>query len=77
MAGKRLKDSGRLAGIPDLFLAHVKGYDGGMFIEMKSEEGKLSKEQKEMHLKLSCSYKVVTCHSFDKFKKAVTDYIEN
>lgn len=72
--GKRLKDEGVVAGIPDLFLA-----DGnpGLFIEMKEPgKGRLSKEQKEIIPTLqTAGYPVVICFGYEDAKKAITEYL--
>ena len=75
IAGKRFKDAGRVAGIPDLFLAIPSYHYNGLFIEMKSDKGKLNENQKAIQKALSRHYKVVTCYSFDEFQQAVKDYL--
>jgi hypothetical protein len=75
IAGKRFKDAGRVAGIPDLCIP-VPCYNyHGMFVELKSKKGKLSDNQKAVHKILENNYKVVTCYSFDEFQQAVKDYL--
>lgn len=60
----RLKDAGVKPGVPDLFLAlPLRGYHG-MFIEMKSKNGRLSGDQKKMTALLRAQgFHVVVCHS--------------
>lgn len=60
----RAKCEGMISGIPDLFLtAQANGYSG-MYIEMKSQKGKLSLNQKEIIEKLKkCGYYVTICYS--------------
>lgn len=54
-----------------------KRFSPGLFIEMKDEEGTLSKIQKEFHeLLLSQDYTIVTCYSFEEGKDAITDYLK-
>jgi hypothetical protein len=49
----------------------------GMFIEMKSERGKLSKLQKEFHNKLrTLHYTIVTCYSFEEAKCEIQKYLK-
>jgi len=76
IAGKRFKDAGRVAGIPDLFLAFPSYNYHGLFIEMKSDKGKLNENQKAIQKILSINYKVVTCYSFNEFKNVVNDYLK-
>ena len=66
--GRLLKDEGVLSGVPDLFIPKWK-----MFIEMKSERGCLSVNQKTIIKKLEeCSY---TTHvgTFEEIKKIFTN----
>jgi len=44
---RRLKSEGVLAGVPDLLLCVARGGFHGLFLEMKTKDGRLSKEQKE------------------------------
>lgn len=44
-----LKGEGVRAGVPDLFLAVPCGGYHGLFLELKTEDGRISKEQLEMH----------------------------
>jgi len=60
--GKRLKDEGVLAGVPDLFIPAYK-----LFIELKSRTGKLSKEQHRCIWELeSLGYMVAVCRSLEE-----------
>lgn len=62
--GKRLKEMGLLKGAPDLLLAIPKNGHHGLFIEMKSNEGRVTPEQKEVHAKLiDMGYQVSICYS--------------
>jgi len=73
-----LKKTGVVSGIPDLFLAQPNNIYSGLFIEMKSEKGKLSENQINIASKLVLNnYNVVVCNSFESFKLAVEDYIRN
>ena len=72
----QLKKEGALKGIPDLFIAKQNRVYAGLFIEMKTEEGKLSPEQIIMHNKLkSEGYQVITAHSFDEAYEEFKNYI--
>jgi hypothetical protein len=73
--GKWMKDEGVLAGIPDIIIASKSGVYHGMFIEMKSEKGKLSKSQKEIIDKLeSEGYFVKVCYSWIEAKEETEKY---
>lgn len=59
----RLKREGVLKGIPDLMLPVARGLFHGLYIEMKTETGKPSKEQKEIiPLLQEQRYCVIVCH---------------
>lgn len=77
VTGARLKAEGVLAGVPDLMIAEPRGYWAGLFIEMKTEKGKLSAEQKNMMQTLiKKGYYFAVCRSFDEFRQTVTDYLQ-
>lgn len=67
---------GLKAGIPDLHLTTpAQGYNG-LFIEMKFNKGKLSRQQTHTIETLrNLNYKVVVCNSFNMFKKIIIDYL--
>jgi len=72
ITGKRLKDEGVIAGVPDLFIPAHK-----LFIELKAPGGRLSKEQKECHAKLfdeGC--KVAVCYSLEEAMGVVNSFLE-
>lgn len=76
-AGK-LKAEGALPGVSDLILLKSNAQYGALLIEMKTEKGRQSPEQKEWQ-KAVCSdkeYKYTVCHSFDEFKKEIEDYLK-
>jgi hypothetical protein len=74
--GKRLKDSGLRAGTPDYFLAIAKTPYHGLFIEIKSENGKLQGSQKEMLNVLSCQeYCADVAYGLDQAIKSISSYL--
>lgn len=81
---KRLKQMGLSPGFPDLFLAvpafcnpNLSGFHFGLFLELKTKTGSLSKEQKTKHeLLRKHHYKVEVVRSFDEGMKAFKDYLE-
>jgi len=59
ITGRRLKDEGVLAGVPDLFLPGLR-----LFVEMKSPEGRLGPAQRECREKLvMLGYEVAVCRT--------------
>lgn len=65
--GLRLKRSGVVAGVPDIFVAEPKGEKSGLFIELKTKKGKPTKSQQSMLDALNNrGYKAVVCHSIDE-----------
>jgi len=71
-----MKREGAMAGVADLFFAHPTKIFPGMFIEMKSEKGKLTTEQlafrKEM---IEAGYGFSVCNTFESFKLSVEEYL--
>ena len=74
---KKLKAEGVKPGVPDLFLPVAKNNKHGLFIEMKSYTGKVSKSQTKMISKLyGYQYEVKICHSFYEAVKEICDYLK-
>jgi VRR-NUC domain len=72
-----LKLMGVRAGIPDLFLAVPRGTFHGLFIEMKSEKGKLTAlQEKQMALLWSMGYEVKCCHGWLMARDAIDEYLK-
>ena len=60
----KIKNEGGRRGVPDLFWAVPNSHFFGLFIEMKTEVGSLSKEQKELIPRLRKNgYCVEICHN--------------
>lgn len=77
ITGKRMKDMGYLVGIPDLLIPHANRFYFGLFVELKTETGKLSKEQKEVIGKLEHEgYKCSVCRSVEEFIETVNEYLK-
>jgi hypothetical protein len=73
----KLKAEGVLPGIPDLHVPVAKQGYHALFIEMKSGKNKPVQKQISIMEKLeNGGYKCEVCHSFDEFRKAVTDYLK-
>jgi hypothetical protein len=74
---KKLKDEGFKTGVSDLFLMKPMGQYMGMFIEMKSLDGKLQADQEEfLNLATSEGYYAVACYGFLEAKDAITFYLQ-
>lgn len=80
-----LKGEGVLAGVSDLFImnqgiivaAEESNVYAGMFIEMKSEKGKLSKSQKSFIKKAKeKGYYVAVCNTFESFQYEINEYLK-
>lgn len=74
--GARLKAMGMQTGFPDLFLAVPSKGMHGLFIEMKSETGRLEPSQREMLALLSeQGYATAICRSLDDFQHVTDSYL--
>lgn len=72
----RLKREGVKKGVPDLCLPVARGRYHGLYIEMKYNNGKTSKEQKEWLQKLSKQgYKAIVCYGFEEAKNTIERYM--
>jgi len=66
-----------LCGEDSPYKTRVTTYTPGLFIEMKSKKGKVSKVQKEYHKKLSDQgYTIVISYSFEEGKEEIKKYLE-
>lgn len=75
--GARLKAMGMQTGFPDLFLAVPSRGMHGLFIEMKSETGRLEPSQREMLALLSeQGYATAVCRSLDEFQHVTDSYLQ-
>jgi hypothetical protein len=73
---KKLKLEGVRAGIPDYFLSIPTEYFHGLYIELKSENGKPSSSQKEMIQILSDQgYKAVLAYRWDQAQNFIVEYL--
>ena len=74
-AGK-LKAEGVVAGVADLLLLVPSRGFHGLCVEMKTEMGRQSPEQKEWQAKAEAAgYKYVVCHSLDEFMETINNYL--
>lgn len=74
--GKRLNAQGRLKGASDLFIAYPSKGFHGLFIEMKTKDGKLSKKQSEFLFRMSnVGYKATACWGADQAITVIREYV--
>ena len=72
-----LKAEGAMVGIPDIMIAMPSGAYHALFIEMKTEKGRLSENQKIVHAMLiNSGYCVKVCRSFEEFTITINKYLE-
>jgi len=72
-----LKAEGAKPGVADLLLTIPNQDYHGLFIEMKTEKGTLSDNQKKFKSAIERVglHKYVICRSFEEFKKVVMEYL--
>lgn len=76
--GKKLNKQGRLPGASDLFIAWPTKLYYGLFIEMKSKDGKLSKKQSEFLSRMSnVGYYAIACWGADQAIDVIKKYLKN
>ena len=75
ITGKRMKDMGYRKGTPDILIPEPMGHYHGLFIEMKTDTGKLSANQKELIPELEKrGYLCSVAHSIEDFMICVKTY---
>lgn len=75
ITGARLKAEGVRRGVPDIFLAIPAHDKHGLWIELKTEKGRLTPEQVEMGWRLAAQgYAVQTCYGLNEAKQAIMNY---
>lgn len=73
---KKLEAEGAKRSVPDLFLAVPSGEYAGLFMEMKAEKGRVSKEQRYMMLQLAKQgYRTEVAYSVEEFMMKVNIYL--
>lgn len=77
ITGAKLKAEGVRAGCPDLFLAVPRNGSHGLFVEVKTETGRPTQQQKAMQaMLLDQGYESVITYGFKATAKLITDYLE-
>lgn len=73
---KRLKAEGVKSGVPDLFLPIARGGFHGLFIELKTGQGKPTEHQLEWLEKLKAQgYQTLVAYGFDEAVEALKTYL--
>lgn len=76
VTGAKLKAEGVVAGVSDLILLVPSKGHGALLIEMKTEKGRQTDEQKRwQELVERVGYQYVVCRSFDEFQKVINEYL--
>jgi hypothetical protein len=71
-----MQAEGMRSGVPDLFLPVPSEKYHGLFIEMKSEKGKVSDNQKDwLNFLSGQGYMACVCYGFDDAKKVIDVYL--
>lgn len=73
---QKFKTMGTKAGFPDLFLFIPNGEYHGLFIELKTSKGKVSKKQQTMMDKLNAmGYLAVVCYGYHEAVNQIKSYL--
>lgn len=76
VSGRLLKLEGMTAGVPDIFIAFPSDPFHGLFIEMKSEKGRLTEAQVVMLDRLAQQgYKCAVCYGWEEAKNVIITYL--
>lgn len=77
VGGSRKKAEGLVAGVSDLILLVPRGGFGSMCIEVKTENGHQSPEQKEWQRKAEMAgNKYIICRNVETFMQEVKNYLD-
>lgn len=75
--GARRRSMGLVPGVSDLILLMARGGFHGLLIEMKTEVGYQSKQQKWWQSIVEAQgYKYVVCRSLEQFKQIIEEYLD-
>lgn len=76
VTGAKLKAEGVVAGVADLFLSIPSSLYHGLYIEMKTANGKQSKSQKIFQQRVEAmGYRYAIVRSFDEFVVEIRKYL--
>lgn len=72
----KMKAEGVLKGVSDIFLPAARGDKHGLFIEMKTERGRLSPEQIAFLAAMNAAgYHAVMCRGWEQAAETILDYL--
>lgn len=73
---RKLIDEGLVSGVADLILLVPRHGFGALCIEMKTEKGKQSEQQKQWQSDCEqAGNKYAVCHSFKEFQQVINEYM--
>lgn len=74
----RAKTQGMLSGVPDLFLPVPRNNFHGLYIEMKSEKGRVSVSQSRfLSVTNELGYQSIVCYSSEDAIEKIKEYLKN
>ncbi len=74
----KLKSEGVRSGIPDIFIPAPRGNSHGLFVEMKSRKGSVSKNQAHMMSVLSrCGYACIVAYGWENAWREIEEYLKS
>ena len=74
----RAKTQGMLSGVPDLFLPVPRKNFHGLYIEMKSEKGRVSVSQSRfLSVTNELGYQSIVCYSSEDAIEKINEYLKN
>lgn len=77
ITGAKLKSMGVVPGVPDLFIRIARHGYHGLYIELKTEKGRLSDKQHQFaDSAVADGYKFVVVRSLDEFIRVVKTYLD-
>ena len=77
ITGAKLKRMGVVPGVPDLFIRIARHGYHGLYIELKTEKGRLSDKQRQFaDSAVADGYKFVVVRSLDEFMRVVKTYLD-
>lgn len=77
VTGARLKAEGALAGIPDIHLPVPRGKWASLWIELKTEKGRVQSHQREMLERLQrAGNKAVVCRGWLEARRTILEYLD-
>ena len=72
-----LKATGYLKGVADLLIFESKESYKGLFIEVKTDKGRMTTEQKQFQTNaLARGYLCICCKGFDETKNIIDEYLK-